>query len=129
MRRKAAQRPLGCVVTQTDPAIFEKPREGRPATEHVVHRLGDIVVPRHAGALLAHPVLQVGNERDAVFPASGEALRRRLAIEGALDVEQRIDTTHRGQRQRRDERWALALCLAAGVLGEIGEDEEFAPRV
>jgi hypothetical protein len=42
--RDASQHALGRVVGDADPIIVEKQLEGVPATEHVVYRLGDIVV-------------------------------------------------------------------------------------
>ena len=38
----AAQRPLGGVVGQSDPAIIEEASNGAPTLEPVVHRLGDL---------------------------------------------------------------------------------------
>ena len=37
----AAQGPLGGIVGQTDPAVFEEPGKAWPSLEHVVHGLGD----------------------------------------------------------------------------------------
>ena len=60
-QRNAAQRPLGGVVRQADVAILEKADEGRPAFEHVVHCLGDIVAARQLGPLFAQPALQIAD--------------------------------------------------------------------
>lgn len=40
--RDAAQRPLGGVVGQADPAVVEEPSKGRPALQHIVHGLGGV---------------------------------------------------------------------------------------
>jgi hypothetical protein len=57
------RRPLGGVVGEADPSVFEEAREGGPALEHVIHRLGDVTVARELGALLPHPGLELGDER------------------------------------------------------------------
>src|SRR5580692_1730949 len=54
--RDTAQRALGRIVGQADAAVFEEVCKGWPALQHVVNRLGDVVVTRELGALGAHPV-------------------------------------------------------------------------
>ena len=46
------------------------------------------------------------------------------AVDGALDVEQRVDALDRLQRNRRDRRRLLA---APGIGGDIGQLEELPP--
>lgn len=58
----AAQRALGGVVPEADPAVFEKPGECRPALQHVVHRLGEVVAARQLGPLLPQPALRIGDQ-------------------------------------------------------------------
>ena len=129
MHRNAAQRSFGGIVRQADAAVVEEAGEGRPALEHVIHGLGDVVVARELGALLAHPALQVGDQRCAELLADSPALLGALAIDRALDLEQGVDAPDRLQRQRRDRRRRFALRLAAGILGDIGHDEERATGV
>jgi hypothetical protein len=49
---------LNTIRGETDPAIVEEAREGIPAFEHVVDRLGDIGVPGHLAPCGAHPTFQ-----------------------------------------------------------------------
>ena len=100
-----------------------------PALEHVVHGLGDVVAARELGALLAHPGLQIGDERRAEFLADGLAPFGALSVDRPLDVEQGVDPADHFQRQGRDHCRRLALSLATGVLGQIGHDEERASGV
>ncbi len=58
--------------------------------------------------------------------AHREASLGGLAVDPALDVEQRIDPLHGLHRRRRDRRRALAASLAGR---HVGEFVEFAPGV
>jgi hypothetical protein len=70
---------------------------------------------RDSPALMAHPALQLGDDRlDALLPQC-EPLLGRHAIDVALDGEDRIHAVHRLDRQRR--------------LAQIDKHEEFAPGV
>ena len=101
--RRCRARPLGGIVGQADAAVVEEARERGPALEHVVHGLGDIVAARELGALLAHPGLQIGDQRRAEFLADGPAPFGALSVDRPLDLEQRVDPADRFQRQRRDQ--------------------------
>ena len=57
-------------------------------------------VTREPGALHAHPVLKFRDQRRAPLLAHGEATLGSLAVDLALDIEQRVDPLHRLQRQR-----------------------------
>jgi hypothetical protein len=46
-----------------NPAVGEKPAEGVPAGQHVVHGPADFGMVGHAGALFARPCLKVRGER------------------------------------------------------------------
>ena len=83
-------------------------------------------VTREPGALHAHPVLKFRDQRRAPLAAHREATLGSLAVDLALDVEQRVDPLHRLQRQRRDRRRALAAPL---VRRDVGELVELAPAM
>jgi len=75
----------------------------------------------HACALLAHPALEVGNERRDLLLPHGEALIGGQAVDGALGGEDRINPPHslRGERRTGDlgqlEQLAPAMCPAGGL--------------
>ena len=81
------------------------------------------------GTLLAHPGFQLGEQGRAGPLARGFALIGVQAVDVALDVEQSVDAPDGLKRQRRDDRRRLALRLPLGDGGEVGQDEELAPRV
>src|SRR5882724_10023546 len=97
----AAQRPLGGVVGQAQAAVVEEADETIPAVEAVGDRLGDLTVARELGVLFAQPRSQRFDPRSAALLAHAPALVRRLAVDVALDGEQRIDTGDRLDRERR----------------------------
>ena len=107
-------------------AVVEEAGEAVPALEHVIHRLGHGGVARERGTLGPHPVLELGDHRRAPLAAHREAPLGSLAVDLALDVEQRVDPLHRLQSQRRDRRRALAARL---VRRDVGELVELAPAV
>jgi hypothetical protein len=97
-----------------------------PALEQIVDRLDDRGRSRQAGAFLAQPSLQFGEERSALLLPDAQALVGAGAVDGALDIEQRVDALHRLQRDRRD----CWRCLAAPRIGgDIGQFEELAARM
>ena len=59
-KRGAAQHALGGVIRQANTAIAQEPRESLPALQHVVHRLGQVIVARELGPLGTHPCLKRG---------------------------------------------------------------------
>ena len=96
----AAQRPLGGVVRKADLTVVEEAREAAPALQHIIHGLGHGGVTREPGALQAHPVLKFRDQRRAPLLAHREATLGSLAVDLALDVEERVDPLHGLQRQR-----------------------------
>jgi hypothetical protein len=64
----------------------------------------------------AHPYLEVGDQRRAVLLAGGKTLLRRLAVDGALDLEQGVDPADSLERQGRDNN-GLLLALRLGSRG------------
>jgi addiction module HigA family antidote len=87
-------------------------RERRPTLEHVVNGLGNVIVARELDALVAHPTLQLSDERLADLLADRPPFRRRARVGPTLDIEHRIDPAHGLQCQRRREDRGLALRLA-----------------
>jgi len=122
--RDAAQRTLGRIVGETDPSVIEEAREGVPASEHIVHRLGDIAVAREPAIFRAQPGLELRYQRRDARAAHREALVNGTAVDLALDVEDRIDALHRFEGKRRDDRE-----LAARFGSHVGELEELAATV
>src|ERR1700685_298791 len=68
--RDTAQRPFGGVVGHAQPPVIEETGEAAPPVEAVGDGLGDLVLGRELGALLAQPCLQRGGERPAVVVAN-----------------------------------------------------------
>ena len=85
-------------VLQTDAAIVEEARERDPALEHVIHGLGDVVAARELGTLLAHPGLQLDDQRRAEFLPNGPAPFGALTVDRPLDLEPLIDPTTVGSK-------------------------------
>ncbi len=108
---------------------MQEPGERRPAIEHVVHRLCDVVVARELGAFLPHPALEFFGQRHAEPLTDGKTIGCRAAVDVALDIEQSVDAADRRQRHGRDKSRRLALRLALRIRSEIGEDKEFPSRV
>jgi hypothetical protein len=61
-----------CVYGQGafDFSFIEKAGEGRPALEHVVHRLCDVAVPRQPGAFGEHPPFELADDRQTAHAES-----------------------------------------------------------
>src|SRR3546814_9362872 len=85
---------------RSDAAIIEEVSERAPASQHVVYRLGQIVVARELGQLRGEPGVKLGNERRAELLPHGEAFGGAAAVHGALDIEQGIDPLHGFERDR-----------------------------
>ncbi len=124
---QAAQRPLGSVVRQADPAVVEEAGEGVPTLQHVIHGDRDVGMARQLAAFLAHPRFKCGDQRRSTFPANGEPAIGRQPVDGALDLEQGVDPPDGFEGDGRDGRSGAALGLAAGIGLDIGEHEELAP--
>jgi hypothetical protein len=65
------------------------------------------------GPSRSHPVCQFGNQRRHFLPADGDALRRWLAVDFALDGEDCIDLPYRLDRRRRSSLFGQLEELAA----------------
>src|SRR6266851_2885746 len=89
--RDAAQRPLGGVVAETQPAVVEEARQGIPTIEAVGDRLGGLACGRELGISLAQPGFQGFDQRSAALVAQGSALYSGLSVDLALDGEQSVD--------------------------------------
>lgn len=87
-------------------SIIEEAGEVVPAPEHVVDRFQDLGRAREVFALTQQPDVHVLEKRLALFLAHGAPLAGAAAVDGALDLEQRIEASDRLQRDRRD-RFAL----------------------
>lgn len=116
--------PFGGVVAQTDAAVTQESGEAVPALEQVINGLGDGSRARQSGSLLAKPGFQVGQKGRALVSPHAQALACGKPIDGALDVEQRIDAFHRLERNRGDGR---RLFAAPCVGGDVGQFEELPP--
>ena len=91
--RKATQRPFGGIVGQADPAILDEPSEPVPVIEQVLDRLDDGGRARQPRKLVTQPTLQSGQQRRAVLLSNEPAPIGTLAVDAALDVEQRVDSS------------------------------------
>jgi hypothetical protein len=109
---------------QADAAIVEESSEAIPALEQIINRFGDGSRAREAGTLLDKPGFQIGQERRALVLPHAQALARWKAVDGALNLEQRVDAFHRFQRDRGD---GGRLFAAPGVSGDVSQFEEPAP--
>ncbi len=70
--------------------------------------------------------MHVVEDRLALFLTHGAPLLRRAAIDGPLDLEQRVEAQDRRQGDWGD---GLALVALARLLLDVGEFEEAAPRM
>ena len=111
--RDGTQLTLSGVVGHAQAAVVEEAGQRSPALEAVLDGLAGVAVLGHPGALLAQPGLQRDDERPASLSAHGHALRRRQAIDLALNGEQRVDAHNGLAGDRR--------------LADPGQIEEFAP--
>lgn len=71
--------------------------------------------------------MHVIEERLALFLPHGTPLVSAAAVDGALDVEERVDALDRLQRRRGD-RFAIPLALA-GIFLDVGQFEESPARM
>ena len=98
--RDPAQGPLGGIVGQADAAILEEPGKAWSSLEHVVHGLGDRGVAGKPRAFLAHPGLEIGEQRRGSLGPDSEPFLRTLSIGLPLDVERGVDPLHGFEGQR-----------------------------
>jgi hypothetical protein len=82
---------------------------------------------RELDALGAHPGFEISDKPDAMVLAHCQPLGRRFAGDCPLDLEDRIDPLHRGQRHGGNEDRLAALCLALRVAGDVGQFEKLPP--
>src|SRR6202043_1606909 len=122
----APQGALSTIVGQADSAIVEEAGEVVPAPEHVVDRLEDLGGAREGFALTQQPGVHVLEKRLALFLAHGAPLVGATAVDGALDLEQRIEAPDRLQRDRRDR---LALLSFPSIFLNVSQLEEAPPRM
>ncbi len=120
--RKASQGSLGVVVV----AVAKESGEAVPALEQVIDGLCDGSRARQSRALLAKPGFQIGQKRRALILAHAQAFAGAKPIDGALDLEQRVDAFYRFQRNRRDGRRLFAAPCAGG---DVGQFEELTARM
>src|SRR6266436_7677538 len=99
--RDTAERAFGGVVRHAQASVVKEAGEAAPAVEAVANSFGGLAVGRQLRQLRMQPELQFGDERPAVFGAHALTLRRRLAVDVALDLKQRIDAFDRLHRDRR----------------------------
>ena len=73
--------------------------------------------------------MELGHQRRAELLTNREPVGSGLAVDGALDVEQRVEPLHRLERDGVDHASSLAAALLAGSALDVGEFEELAPGV
>jgi len=125
----AAQGALRSVVGDADPAVIEEVGERRPAAEHVVDGLREIVVARKLGELGMQPGIEIDYQRCAALLAGGEALLAWQAVHPTLDIEQNVEPLHGLERNRVDLPWSLTPALLAGCALDISKFEELPARM
>jgi hypothetical protein len=81
-------------------------------------------VARQSNTFSPHPGFQLCDERRDARPAHPQTLRCRVALDLALDGEDRINAPDRFQGQWRDHAGRFALRLAPGICRKIRQDEE-----
>ena len=109
MPRKAS---FGGIVGETHPSVLQEQREARPSFQDVVERLGEVVPTGQLGELLPHIDLKVLDQRPGQRLPNLNAFLGTPAIDGALDLEQRIDPPHDLDRNGRERDLLLAGGLA-----------------
>jgi hypothetical protein len=63
----AAQGLFSRIVRQTNPPVGKEPGKCRPASEHLVDGLGQIIVARNPSKLAVQPAMELCYERGAEF--------------------------------------------------------------
>ena len=121
--RDAAQRSLGGIVGEADPAVVEEAGEGGPARQHVVDGLGDVGMAGQPGALGRASRLRARRPAARCAAGARQGALGRHAVDLALDGEERVDPLHRLERDRRDD----GSLLAAPCARDVGQLEELAP--
>lgn len=125
----ASQAPFGGIVGETHASIFQEQREAHPSLQDVVERLGQVVTTRQFGELFAHVDLKVLDQRPAQRLSHLKTLLGALAIDGAFDLEQRIDPPHDLDGDRRERDFLLSGALAPRILFDVGHGKERAPSM
>ena len=124
-----AQRPLRRVVGETNPPVIEEQRERRPALEHVLDRLGEIVPARELRELRAQVDVKILDQRPAHSSPRSHPFLGALAIDRALDLEHRVDAAHDLDGDRRQNYFIFARSFAAQIALDVCELEELASRM
>ncbi len=91
----SSQRPLGGIVRETNPAIFEETGKAIPTLQHVIDRLDHLGRFAERGALPFQPRVhvikhQTIKQRLALFLPRGQSFCGAQSIDLALDLKQRI---------------------------------------
>lgn len=102
----SSQSAFCAIVGQADPAVVEEASEALPAPEHIVDRLHDLGRAREGFALAQQPGMHVVEKWLALFLAHGASFVGAAAVDGALDLEQRVQPPDRLQYDGGD-RFAL----------------------
>ena len=124
-----SQSSFGSIVRQADASVLEEQGKGRPALQHVLDRFGEVVPACQPFKLRAHVETEIVNQRPAQHPPDSQTFLGALAIDGSLDLEQRVDAAHDLDRDGRQRDLFLARGLASRVLLDVGHGEERAPGV
>jgi len=77
------------IVGKANTAIVQKEREGRPTLENVIDRLDEIVPARKPNDLFTQIGMEILDNAGSAF-VEFHALRGALAVDGPLDLEQRV---------------------------------------
>ena len=121
----AAQRTLGGIVRQAYSPVDQEQGERVPTFEDVVNGLGQVVGLGEFGALLAHVDLELCDQRLAQVLANRLTLIGTFAIDGSLDVEQRVDAAHDLDRDGREHDRLFTGSLPSGILLKIGHRKKW----
>ena len=125
----ASQASFGGIVGETHASIVQEQREAPPSLQDVIERLGQVVTTRQFGELFAHVDLKVLDQRPAQRLSHLKTLFGAPSIDGALDLEQRIDPPHDLDRDRRERDFLFSGALAPCILFNVGHGEERAPSM
>lgn len=107
----SSEGPFCGVVGEADAPVGQETGEGIPALQHVVDSLGDVAAAGQLGAMLDLDGMESVDQRPAPCTSNLEPLIGGEAIDLPLDLEQRVDTAHDVERDRRYHRRDLALRL------------------
>ena len=89
-----SQPSFGGVVREADASVFEEEGEACPALENVFDRFGQVVPTSEPSDLRTHIDMKIVDQWPAQHLPDGQAFLGALAVDGSLDLEQRVDTAH-----------------------------------